>query len=258
MTVAAIPRTAWQDPAMPIVGPARRQRFRQGIVHWQGNNRNDTPTDIPQLLRSKQRDWTVNRGFSLGYGFAVVSDVTHPQDGTRWEIRGTDLNIASNPGKKWNDQKRQPSGNVNDWTGSVLLIGPADKPASPKAAEAVRAIFGEWHRAAGTPPVRPWRHGEVDYTTCCGPRYIDDLAAGRFDPTATPAPPIPEEDEEVSKPENVYIAKPPASAVGNPPWLVVERFGGGVRYATNFEDPAIRQVTLNQEQYDWLHRSVFG
>lgn len=69
------------------------------------------------------------------------------------------------------------------------------------------------------------------------------------------------EDDDMAKPEDVYIVKPYVGATGNPPWFLVERFGGGVRYAMAEDagNPAIKQVTaINQEQYDHLHNQVYG
>ena len=188
----AIPRTAWQDPAKPILGPARKKPFQQGVVHYEGNwTRDQTPLDIPAYLRQMRAGYLAARGYSLGYGFGVVSDVRHPDDGTRWEIRGADINMASNPGRKWKDDNGTPTGNSNDWTGSVLLIGKAGVPASEKAAAAVRSIFAEWHAEAGTRPVRPFPHSVLDYTSCCGDAYRADLEQGRFDPAVAPPPPPP-------------------------------------------------------------------
>jgi hypothetical protein len=191
--VSAIPRVAWQDPTKQVSGPLRRQPFRQGVVHWEGNGRNSTPADIAQHLRNMQSAYLRDRGYSLGYGFAVVSDVSHPDDGTRWQIRGAELNMASNLGAKWRDEGViRRTENANDWTGSVLIIGPADRRASPKAAASVRNIFAEWHAQAGTSAVPPVAHGVMDYTTCCGPHYAADLAAGLFDPRVAPQPvPVP-------------------------------------------------------------------
>lgn len=260
--VAAIPRTDWQDPAQPVVGPTRRAPFQQGVVHYEGHGGRDaTPADIPRHLRAMQNAYLATRRYSLGYGFAVVSDVRHPDDGTRWEIRGTDLNMASNPGRKWKDDGGIPAGNANDWTGSILLIGPEGVPASEKAAASVRAIFTEWHAEAGTNPVPPFPHNVLDYTSCCGTAYIADLHAGRFDPqTDTQPPQTDPEDDDMAKPEDVYIARPPAGSDPGKPWFVVEKFGGGVRYAMNFDaaNPAIEQTVVNAEQYDNLYSSVYG
>ena len=189
--VSAIPRTAWQGFTTPVTGPPRRKRFSQGVIHHEGANRDVTPRNIAAHLRSMQSSYLASRGYSLGYGFAVVSDVRHPEDGSRWEIRGTDLNMASNPGQKWNAERRLPAGNVNDWTGSIIIIGPTGVPVSPKAAAAIRTILAEWHAETGTVPVRPFPHSTTDYTACCGSVYRANLEAGLFDPRLSPPPPIP-------------------------------------------------------------------
>lgn len=176
------PRTAWQDPAKPITGPARRQPFRRGVIHYEGSGRTTTPADIAQHLRNLQASYLRSRGYSLGYGWACVSDVNHPDDGTLWEIRGKDLNMASNPGKK-------VSGNANDWTGSVLIIGPEDRRVSDKAASTIRALFSDWHQEAGTAPIPALPHSELDWTSCCGIYHVD-VADGKFNPSP---PPINEE-----------------------------------------------------------------
>lgn len=178
--VTAIKRTAWQDPNQPVTGPARRQPFRQGVIHWEGApDRTTLPADIAAFLRNMQASYLAHRQYSLGYGYAVVSQAGHPADGTLWEIRGTDLNMASNPGRKLG------SGNANDWTGSVIIMGPGNKPATPKAIQAVRTLFWEWHAEAGTQPVRPIPHMDLDWTSCAGPYFTDQVRNGTFDPTPT-------------------------------------------------------------------------
>lgn len=244
--VAAIPRTDWQDPAQPVVGPTRRAPFQQGVVHYEGHGGRDvTPADIPRHLRAMQNAYLATRRYSLGYGFAVVSDVRHPDDGTRWEIRGTDLNMASNPGRKWKDDGGIPAGNANDWTGSILLIGPEGVPASEKAAASVRAIFTEWHAEAGTNPVPPFPHNVLDYTSCCGTAYIADLHAGRFDPQTVTQPP----QELPMK----YYALPP-TATGNRAHIVV--IDGACRYRTNGDTEPLPEIRLPEEQYQKICMSA--
>jgi hypothetical protein len=187
----ARPRTSWQSSSQPVIGPARRKKFQRGVIHWEGANRDSAPVDIPAHLRRMQDDWLTDpkRGFSLGYGYSVVSDTSHPLDGEAFEVRGSDLNMASNPGVKWNAQGGSPSGNSNDWTGSILLIGSNRQGATPKAAATVRRLLSEWHTEAGTTLIRPLAHSTFDYTQCCGPHYTADLAAGLFDPAGQPTVP---------------------------------------------------------------------
>jgi hypothetical protein len=191
MLTGVIPRTMWQSPTQPVTGPPRRARFQRGVVHWEGVDRDRAPVDIPAYLRQMQAAYVRVRGYSLGYGFAVVSDVTHPGDGDAYEVRGTDMNMASNPGKKWNVDGGSPGGNANDWTGSILLIGSSGLRASAKAAATVRRLFSQWHSQAVTAPIRPLPHSTLDYTTCCGPHFTADLVAGVFDPVPVPSPPRP-------------------------------------------------------------------
>ena len=107
-------------------------------------------------------------------------------------------------------------------------------------------------------------------TTGCPGIRAEPPGAGWVSPTgqgrlgnlipALTHPPDPEEDD-MPKPDDVYIVKPYVGATGNPPWFLVERFGGGVRYAMAEDagNPAIKQVTaINQEQYDHLHNQVYG
>lgn len=188
MTLTINPRSSWVPPGPAVTGPNRRQPFQRGVVHWEGVNRDRTPADIAGHIRSMHRSWVNSRGYSLGYGFCVVSDSRHPQDGSCWEVRGFDLNMASNPGRIW---QGQPRGNANDWTGSVLLIGPTGVRASARAAATARELFGEWHRRAGTQAQRPLAHSQLDSTACCGDAYRADLNAGLFDPSASPTVPPP-------------------------------------------------------------------
>ena len=179
----------WQDPSKPITGPGRRETFRQGVIHYEGSGRVTTPLDIEQHLRSLQASYLQHRGYSLGYGFAVVSDINHPNDGAAYEIRGRDLNMASNPGKKQSD------GNANNWTASVLIIGPEDRRVSERAAATIRSLFASLHDESGTPYVDALPHSALDYTSCCG-IYHEDVAAGLLNPTTqTPTPTPPNESE---------------------------------------------------------------
>lgn len=65
----------------------------------------------------------------------------------------------------------------------------------------------------------------------------------------TKPPPEPEPGEDMAL--IAYVAKPPPTMPGNPPWMVV--IDGAVRYMTNFDAPAnLPAHELNQEQYDYL------
>lgn len=159
------------------------------------------------------------------------------------------------PGKSFHESQTFASGFVGYAAIDLVVRQPGQKHRAPTWAETDRArMFGLHTFVTG----EPW------HIQCVEMRgYSTWVAAGRPDPARyelpgdIPPEPIPPTDEDdMAKPEDVYIAKPPADAAGNPPWFVVERFGGSVRYATNFENPTIEQVTLNAEQYANLRSSV--
>lgn len=164
-------REEWQDPDLPITGPPPKARRTKGVVHWSGSD--SIPADKPAWLRSMQSDYVNNRGYSLGYGYLVTGD------GSDYEIRGADFNMASNPGDK-------VDGNANDWTLSILLDVTTTAAATPAAIETCRRIFAD----AGIVD-RPVPHSFYDYTACCGDIVRAQIDAGVFDisPTTPPIPP---------------------------------------------------------------------
>ena len=96
-------------------------------------------------------------------------------------------------------------------------------------------------------------------TACPGEvhRYMNELKE----------PWVPQQEDDVATAADVYIAKPPTNEwldpnvyTANPPWFLVERFGGNARYALNADstNTAIEQTVVNAEQYRNLYRSVFG
>lgn len=164
-------REEWQDPNLPITGPAPKARRTVGVLHYSGSN--SIPADKPAWLRSMQADYVNNRGYSLGYGYLVVAD------GSDYEIRGADFNMASNNGDK-------VAGNANDWTLSILLDVTTTSGATAAAIATCRRIFAD---AAIT--ARPVPHSFYDYTACCGDTVRAQIDAGLFDPDTAPEPPEP-------------------------------------------------------------------
>lgn len=192
---------------------------------------------IGTYLRTINEAYVRTRGYSIGYNWGVG------QDGSRWTIRGDDFNNAANAGKK-------VEGNFNDVSQSIFVMVADQDAATPEAVASINSII------ATHPDWDVIVHSDVDYTSCAGAGLTAQVRAGII---GQHAPTVPEEDEEM-KPENVYIARPPAGSSPDKPWLVVERYGGGVRYAMNEDagNPAIKQVEVNAGQYDWLYKSVFG
>jgi N-acetylmuramoyl-L-alanine amidase-like protein len=84
-------RTEWQDPAYPVTSSSWMDinALRYITLHYIGVDGVNL-SDIPDVLRGDQRDYVLNRGYSLGYNSAVSPD------GDEWEIRGFDYRCAAN------------------------------------------------------------------------------------------------------------------------------------------------------------------
>ena len=194
-------REEWQDPNLPITGPAPKARRTVGVLHYSGSN--SIPADKPAWLRSMQADYVNNRGYSLGYGYLVVGD------GSDYEIRGADFNMASNNGDK-------VDGNANDWTLSILLDVTTSSGATNAAIATCRRIFAE----AGI-TARPVPHSFYDYTACCGDTVRAQIDAGLFDPSPD-YPPTEPEPEPVPPPQEETPMSAPATTTDSngDPWAV--------------------------------------
>lgn len=121
-------REAWQDPKMPVVGPSpTMDQWDTFPLHYTAADNlidgdpGEHAEDLPAYLRAIQRDYTLNRGYSIGYGFAV------DWLGGVWELRGYDIRNAANRG--WNHR-----------TGPVLCLVDGDDPLTPEALWSVRAL----------------------------------------------------------------------------------------------------------------------
>lgn len=167
-------RGAWQSPANPVTGPRPTGRERELVFHWPGST--SVPTTLPatlDTLRAMQADYTANRGYSLGYNWAIS------RDGYWIEIRGRDYRNAANLGRKVN-------GNANEWTSSVLMFCGTSKNTTVTGAqewavhELVRAHYWRWPQRV---------HADLDPTSCAGPTVIAAVRAGTFRPEPVPIPP---------------------------------------------------------------------
>jgi hypothetical protein len=92
------PRTAWQDPAQPVTGPAMDLtalrfitiHYPGGVVDVDGADNVYQDDDTARILRNNQSSYLSSRGYSLGYNSAVSID------GAEWEIRGETIRSAAN------------------------------------------------------------------------------------------------------------------------------------------------------------------
>ena len=166
------PRESWEDPNCTIASgrpPAQLPyQITTGVVHYSAAT--DPPDDdagIAQWLRNIQRDYLVNRGYSIGYLFCV------DQRGGVWELRGFTYKAAAN----------SPT---NDWTAPVLFNTGIGEPATPEQWRSTRAIFREFARRSGNSAAfrnRPYGHGQLPdaATACPGAPLLDQLDAGLGD-----------------------------------------------------------------------------
>lgn len=199
------PRASWQDPRYPIVGPAMLwDELNQGVAHYPGVDEvpsgdiHEHADHVPRFLRAAQVAYHFQRGYSLGYLWAI------DWLGGAWEIRGFDIRAAANPGRLHNPNNR-PELNANRWTAPFLFIVDIGERITPEAAATGRALWREYARLAPRPWLpRPRPHHYWDATGCPG-AVIDDINAGLLDidyveaPTAPLPPTAPPEDPDVPR-----------------------------------------------------------
>ncbi len=200
-------REYWTEPGYPITGPAPKQATTLAVCHWSGSD--SIPTDKVSWLRSMQRDYVDNRGYSLGY-WALVC-----QTGDAYQIRGNDFNSAANKGDK-------VSGNANDWTAPILFDVRYGEFASIQAIATAKRLWRSWGVTG-----RPVPHSDLDYTQCCGDALRVQIDAGEFDLDASepPMPPPPMGDDDML----VNLIQYKADGYPNPQPAVFAQYSGGYK-----------------------------
>lgn len=166
------PREDWQDPGQPVVGPAM-QLWSVELLPAHYTAANVIPDDVPAYLRSIQNDYTVNRGYSIGYNFAV------DQTGTAWELRGFDIKCAANK-------------DMNDVTIAVLCLVDGAEAMNPAMSATFQSVGAEAQRAVGR-PLLVVGHRDIGSTACPGDGIYQQVTTGQLEP-GDPTPPEPEDD----------------------------------------------------------------
>ena len=181
------PRSAWQDPNMPVKGPAMVLRSISMIpAHYTAAAK--VMRDTPAYLRLIHRDYTVNRGYSIGYNFAI------DQDGIAWELRGFDIKCAANRG-------------VNDTTIAVLCLVDGAEAMNPAMVATFKALAAEAQRRTVQELVVVG-HRDIGATACPGNGIYAQVVSGQLDPpepNIPPSIPIPPEIPSIPTPPQ----KPP-------------------------------------------------
>ncbi len=210
------PREDWQDPSNPIKGPAPKAQVTGWVIHCPGSTSSFEPTTDQQMiawLRSTADYYTNQRGYSLGYSYAVS------QSGSVWEIRGDDFNCAANSGRK-------VSGNANDWTQAIIIVVGGQNSASPAAVKAANELIAS--KGGRTMQV----HQDIDWTSCAGLGVTAQVRNGTIGYQATP-PPVDPPDPVDPPVDGVQAVNPCAYYIvsGDSPWSVSETvYGSGTHH----------------------------
>lgn len=168
-------REEWQDPKLPVSGP---NPVTPGtwVLHYPGSSRSWFPRTVEEekaYLRAIQADYKKTRGYSIGYSWGVS------QSGRKYEIRGDDIRVAANPGRKLD------VGNFNQLSQAIfVMVGNADA-ATPEAVASINEIVASrsgWN-------IVP--HMDTDYTICPGAGLLDQLRSGVIGHGNVIIPPLP-------------------------------------------------------------------
>jgi hypothetical protein len=172
-----VSRHVWEDPAMPVVGPKMNLNTVSLIpAHYTAADK--VPSDTANYLRSIQYDYTVNRGYSIGYNFAI------DKTGMVWECRGFTIKCAAN--KDWNEE-----------TIAVLCLVDGAAAMNQAMVAAFRELGAMCESAVGH-GLTVVGHRDIGSTACPGDGIYHQVATGQL----TPAWPEPEPEPE---PEDMSI-----------------------------------------------------
>jgi len=185
------PREAWQDPNLPVTGPSpTMEQWDTFPLHYTAaddlidGDPGEHAEDLPAYLRAIQRDYKLNRGYSVGYGFAV------DWRGGVWELRGYDIKNAAN--RYWNHR-----------TGPVLCLVDGADPLTDEALWSVRALYREANRRTGR-TLDLAGHRDIGATACPGDgiyrQITDGLVTPLTDAELNPTPEPPEREDDMARP----------------------------------------------------------
>lgn len=174
-------RETWQDPSYPVFGPIDDSRNNDTVViHYTAaddlidGDPGEHAENLPAYMRAMQKSYVLNRGYSLGYLFAV------DWLGGIWQIRGWEYQSAANL-------------NHNAHTVPILMLVDGADGATAEAAASVRLIVAEAQRRAGV-RLAIVGHGQLSgaATACPGAGLLAQIKAGAFYPSVPVTPPVPD------------------------------------------------------------------
>jgi len=177
------PRTDWQNPAQPVVGPRIvLSSITMLPAHYTAAA--TVPRDTASYLRAIQNDYTVNRGYSIGYNFAI------DQAGVAWECRGFDIKCAANKG-------------MNDVTIAILCLVDGANAMNPAMVDTFRQLGAEAQRRVAA-ALLVVGHRDIGSTACPGDGIYGQVVTGQLEPATNPDPkpepptPTPPEDDDMT------------------------------------------------------------
>lgn len=177
------PRAEWQDPKLPVVGPAIDwTRIDTAVPHYTAADNlidgdpGEHANNLPGYLRAIQRDYQLNRGYSIGYNVAV------DWLGGSWELRGDTIKCAANKGH-------------NEHTFAILVLVDGNDMATEYAAAEIRRLIGEAETLARR-ELAITGHGQLQNpnhpTGCPGTGLRAQITLGEFSPRwVDPNRPVP-------------------------------------------------------------------
>lgn len=224
-------RTTWQDPKLPVAGPAIDwTRIDTVVIHYTAaddlidGDPGESANNLPAYLRAIQRDYMTHRNppYSVGYNAAV------DWLGGSWELRGYDIKCAANKGH-------------NEHTFAILMLVDGNDMATDYAAAEVRRLIAQAEVLARR-ELKITGHGLLTNpnaaTACPGTGLRAQIALGEFSPRWNPTPepeplppiPTPSEDDDV---KYLHVTCP-----GNPE--VLYAFDGSGAHLIGFSSPQDR------------------
>jgi hypothetical protein len=180
MTLTIRPRRDWENPSQRVVGPAMVLRSITLLpAHYTAAA--TIPADTAAYLRAIQNDYTVNRGYSIGYNFAV------DRTGACWELRGFDIKCAANKG-------------MNDVTIAVLCLVDGAQAMNPAMVNTFRQLGAEAVRRT-RPDLLVVGHRDIGATACPGNGIYAQVVSGQLEPAVTPTPKPPDPTPDPTPPD---------------------------------------------------------
>lgn len=162
-------RTVWQDPFLPVNSSTTISWSEidtvaphyTAAVNLPDGDVNEYKTHIPPYLRAIQRDYQINRGYSIGYNWAI------DWLGGIWELRGWDFKCAANAGH-------------NNHVISVLCLVDGADPLTDEAAASMRFVVGMTEQKAGRRLAVKGHRQLPAATGCPGNGIVGQINEGLF------------------------------------------------------------------------------